>query len=187
MGDVNDRPPVKRRRSRSSSVQRMLDLEKKIRPWVNHGRSASEMSTASRAASQPDLLQMAPTLPELGYQQTPTWDPQEGDKDWKKAADKAAKAAKRASAQRLVKPPPSASRTPHLMARQPAPGPPTTGYSSQSERSSSYGPPDHASIDQGSRRSRRRSDSVNSITSVSSIASKIKASFDRPRGGALPR
>lgn len=114
--------------------------------------------------------------------QTPTWDPQEGDKDWKKASDKASKAAKRASAQRLVKPPPSASRTPHLMARQPAPGPPTTGYSSQSERSSSYGPPDHASIDQGSRRSRRRSDSVNSITSVSSIASKIKASFDRPRG-----
>ncbi|CAI4219317.1 unnamed protein product [Parascedosporium putredinis] len=231
MGDVNDRPPVKRRRSRSSSVQRMLDLEKKIRsqalfyqpalpavgkPWQVRQRdehrvtgreparpppngsysSRARVSTGTAAANASRMaiaLATAPPNLESSHDpvssnpQTPTWDPQEGDKDWKKAADKAAKAAKRASAQRLVKPPPSASRTPHLMARQPAPGPPTTGYSSQSERSSSYGPPDHASIDQGSRRSRRRSDSVNSITSVSSIASKIKASFDRPRGGALPR
>ncbi|PKS09901.1 hypothetical protein jhhlp_004524 [Lomentospora prolificans] len=261
---VQESPPVKRRRSRSSSVQRMLDLEKKIRmerikaaprnskpapglltdpPGRNNPQSISlnstprhssvnlpsparasdsrftlEDPTALRAASQPNLLQngsysararestgtaaanatrMAITLasaasnteveydPVSSNPQSPSWGPQEVSKQGKKAAEKAARAAKRISGHRLVKPPPSASRTPHLLARQSVPAPPApppSGNAGQHQRSSSFGPPNHPSTDSGPRQSRRRADSLSSITSVSSIASKIKASFELPRG-----
>lgn len=203
-GLLTDPPSRTNRQSTSlNSTPQHSSVNLPTQTWASNSRITIEDPGTVRAGSQSDLFQngsysarareslgtaaatrMGMTLANAAQSSEVDVDvasPSTQSPREKRKQDKKAKRAARTP--RLQKPPPSASRTPQLFARHSVPVPSTApGYDVQShQRSNSYGDPSSI-IDSGTRQSRRRSDSMNSITSVSSIASKIKASFELPRG-----
>lgn len=164
---------VKKERSRqdrstisySARARESMGTAAASRKAVAFARTSEETSSSSAGAS------VCPS---------PTWEVHD-----RYRAQKKKNAAEKGSQPRLVKPPPSASRTPQLLAKGSAPSPTSaTDY----QRSEPLGSPPPPPKDVKPAKSRKRSDSLGSVSSVSSsLTSKIRSSLDIPRGRSSVR
>lgn len=157
--------------SYSARARESMGTTAASRRTVAFARTSEETSSSSAAASSTT----ASACP------SPTWEIHDRHRAQKKRS-----AAEKRSHPRLVKPPPSASRTPQLLAKSSAPLPTS---STDYQRFETLGsPPPPPPKDVKTAKSRKRADSLGSISSVSSsLTSKIRSSFDMPRGRSSVR
>lgn len=167
---------------RDDSTQSEAESTRPDKPTTSYSARAREsMATAATSRRTATLTRTSEgTSSDNAFSvcTSPTWEIHDRHRATKRDA------AEKSNRPRLVKPPPSASRTPKLWAKNPAPlqSPPT-----DHQRFESFGPPPQPPPrDEKISRSRKRSDSLGSISSVSSsLTSKI---FDIvPRGRSTTR
>ncbi|SPO02058.1 uncharacterized protein DNG_04731 [Cephalotrichum gorgonifer] len=149
---------------------------------VSYSEKARESMGTSAASHSPQTVAQA-ALPSIkpssgdasSICQSPSWDSYGRGRKEKKQKGAAEKSLR---SPRLVKPPPSASRTPQLWARTLAPLPlPPPPVPPKDEKPGTTVRP----------KVRGRSGSLGSIASVSSITSKIRSSLEIPRGRSATR
>lgn len=169
----NTRIKTERTRSDQSTISYSAKARESMGTTAASRRAVALARTSEENSSSSPAASVCPS---------PTWEVHDRYRAEKRTA------VEKGAVPRLVKAPPSASRTPQLWAKGSALLPTSPTDYQRFESLGSPPPPPPPPKDGKPSKSRKRSDSFGSISSVSSsFTSKIRSSFDIPRGRSSVR